>query len=185
MQPPDYLSIADSGLPSYEAAIRLPLSPRILLESSSSSHICHLPGALSAIIYGRRVLSIAYMRIHPQLHFHRKTILWPGAIATAPDIALDITKNSNVDFIYKRVCLSFGLLQTSLLIFPLSHNLWATKPLSLSLSLSLHSLFSYPLGWHFKTGTFGVFTCQKMALRAPQSKNGVQKPRETPPKMVG
>ena len=25
----------------------------------------------------------------------------------------------------------------------------------------------------------------KMALRAPQSKNGVQKPRETPPKMVG
>ena len=36
-----------------------------------------------------------------------------------------------------------------------------------------------------KTGTFGVFTCQKMALRAPRSKNGVQKPRETPPKMVG
>ena len=30
-----------------------------------------------------------------------------------------------------------------------------------------------------------VFKCQKMALRAPQSKNGVQKPRETPPKMVG
>merc|ERR1712241_547077 len=42
VQPPDYLSIADSGLPSYEAAIRLPLSPRILLESSS--HTC-LPGA--------------------------------------------------------------------------------------------------------------------------------------------
>ena len=124
---------------------------------------------------------LAYMRIHPQLHFHRKTILWPGAIATAPDIALDVPENSNVDFIYKRIYLSFGLLQTSLLIFPLSHNFWATKPMS----LSLHSLFSYPLGWHFKTGTFGVFTCQKMALRAPRSKNGVQKPRETPPKMVG
>ena len=39
--------------------------------------------------------------------------------------------------------------------------------------------------WHVKTGTFGVFTCQKIALRAPRSKNGVQKPRETPPKMVG
>ena len=30
-----------------------------------------------------------------------------------------------------------------------------------------------------------VFKCQKMALRAPKSKNGLQKPRETPPKMVG
>ena len=38
--------------------------------------------------------------------------------------------------------------------------------------------------WHMKTGTFGVFGFQKMALRAPTSKNGVQKPRETPPKMV-
>ena len=34
--------------------------------------------------------------------------------------------------------------------------------------------------WHLKMGTFG-----EMALRAPNSKNGVQKPRETPPKMVG
>ena len=39
--------------------------------------------------------------------------------------------------------------------------------------------------WHVKTPKVPVFTCQKMALRAPQSKNGVQKPRETPPKMVG
>ena len=78
--------------------------------------------------------------------FSPESILWPGATAPAPDIALDITKNSNVDFIYKRVYLSFGLLHTSLLIFPLSHNLWATKPLSLSLSmsLSLHSSFSFP-----------------------------------------
>ena len=29
-----------------------------------------------------------------------------------------------------------------------------------------------------------VFKCQKMALRTPKSKNGLQKPRETPPKMV-
>ena len=28
------------------------------------------------------------------------------------------------------------------------------------------------------------FRCQKMALQAPKSKNGLQKPRETPPKMV-
>ena len=49
MQPPDYLSIADSGLPSYEAAIRLPLSPRILLESSHSSHLCSLPGPSNVI----------------------------------------------------------------------------------------------------------------------------------------
>jgi len=43
VQPPDYVSVADSGLPSYEAAIRL--SPRNLMESSSSSttHLC-LPG---------------------------------------------------------------------------------------------------------------------------------------------
>ena len=38
---------------------------------------------------------------------------------------------------------------------------------------------------HVKTPKVPVFTCQKMALRAPWSKNGVQKPRETPPKMVG
>ena len=30
-----------------------------------------------------------------------------------------------------------------------------------------------------------VLKCQKTALRAPQFKNGLQKPRETPPKMVG
>ena len=30
-----------------------------------------------------------------------------------------------------------------------------------------------------------VFRCHKMTLQAPQSKNGLQKPRETPPKMVG
>ena len=30
-----------------------------------------------------------------------------------------------------------------------------------------------------------VFKCRKMALRAPEYKNGFQKPRETPPKMVG
>ena len=30
-----------------------------------------------------------------------------------------------------------------------------------------------------------VFKCQKVALGAPTSKNGLQKPRETPPKMVG
>ena len=30
-----------------------------------------------------------------------------------------------------------------------------------------------------------VFKYQKMALRAPKSKNGLQKSRETPPKMVG
>ena len=29
-----------------------------------------------------------------------------------------------------------------------------------------------------------VFKCQKMALRMPKSKNGLQNPRETPPKMV-
>ena len=29
-----------------------------------------------------------------------------------------------------------------------------------------------------------VFKCQKMALRAAESKNGLKKPRETPPKMV-
>ena len=29
-----------------------------------------------------------------------------------------------------------------------------------------------------------VFKCQKMALRAPKSKNGLQKPCETPPQMV-
>ena len=29
-----------------------------------------------------------------------------------------------------------------------------------------------------------IFKCQKMALRTPKSKNGLQKPRETPPKMV-
>ena len=30
-----------------------------------------------------------------------------------------------------------------------------------------------------------VFKCQKMALQAHKSSNGLQKPRETPPKMVG
>ena len=30
-----------------------------------------------------------------------------------------------------------------------------------------------------------VFKCQKMAFRAPNSSNGLQKPRETPPKLVG
>ena len=30
-----------------------------------------------------------------------------------------------------------------------------------------------------------VFKCQKMALRASKSKNGVQKPRKTPPKWLG
>ena len=30
-----------------------------------------------------------------------------------------------------------------------------------------------------------VLKCQKMAPRAPQYKNGPQKPRKTPPKMVG
>ena len=30
-----------------------------------------------------------------------------------------------------------------------------------------------------------VFRCKKMAFRATRFKNGVQKPRETPPKMVG
>ena len=29
-----------------------------------------------------------------------------------------------------------------------------------------------------------IFRCQKMRLRAPESTNGVRKPRETPPKMV-
>ena len=39
--------------------------------------------------------------------------------------------------------------------------------------------------WHLKTAKVAVFKCQKMALRAPESSNGLQKPRETPPKMVG
>ena len=42
--------------------------------------------------------------------------------------------------------------------------------------------------WHLKTDTFGKsarFQCQKMALRAPKSLNRLQKPSETPPKMVG
>ena len=39
--------------------------------------------------------------------------------------------------------------------------------------------------WHLKTGTFGKSTRFQMALPASKSKNGLQKPRETPPKMVG
>ena len=39
--------------------------------------------------------------------------------------------------------------------------------------------------WHLKTGTFALLECQKMALPAAKSSNGLQKPRETPPKMVG
>ena len=38
--------------------------------------------------------------------------------------------------------------------------------------------------WHLKTGTFALLECQKMALWAPKSSNGLQKPRETPPKMM-
>ena len=39
--------------------------------------------------------------------------------------------------------------------------------------------------WRLKTGTFAVFKSQKMASRAPKSKNGVQKPGETPPQNGG
>ena len=39
--------------------------------------------------------------------------------------------------------------------------------------------------WHLKTGTFGKSARFQMALKAPKFKNGLQKPRETPPKMVG
>ena len=39
--------------------------------------------------------------------------------------------------------------------------------------------------WHLKTGTFGKSARFQMALRASKSKNGLQKPRETLPKMVG
>ena len=78
VQPPDYLSIADSGLPSYEAAIRLPLSPRILLES----HTC-LPGETSSNVH----LSLCL----------------PGAATPphTPDIALDIpTLPTNLPPVY-------------------------------------------------------------------------------------
>ena len=39
--------------------------------------------------------------------------------------------------------------------------------------------------WHLKTGTFGKSARFQMALRAPKFKNELQKPRKTPPKMVG
>ena len=78
VQPPDYLSIADSGLPSYEAAIRLPLSPRILLES----HTC-LPGETSSIVH----LSLCLPGAAPPPH--------------TPDIALDIpTLPTNLPPVY-------------------------------------------------------------------------------------
>jgi len=104
VQPPDYLSIADSGLPSYEAAIRLPLSPRILLESSNNTHICNLPGGPNVILYMGGIL--------PAWCFFPESILWsalhypknwisipcttlpqmfsPGSATNAPDISFDI-----------------------------------------------------------------------------------------------
>ena len=81
VQPPDYLSIADSGLPSYEAAIRLPLSPRILLEASS--HTVCLPGETSSIVH----LSLCLPGAAPPPH--------------TPDIALDIpTLPTNLPPVY-------------------------------------------------------------------------------------
>ena len=37
----------------------------------------------------------------------------------------------------------------------------------------------------FLNAKMSILECQKMALQAPQSKNGLNKPCETPPKIVG
>ena len=49
--------------------------------------------------------------------------------------------------------------------------------------LVLASKVPYLTGTFDKSARFQVQ--KKLALPAPQSKNGLQKPRETPPKMVG
>ena len=40
-------------------------------------------------------------------------------------------------------------------------------------------------GFLFVLPKVPIFECQKLALPAAKSSNGLQKPRETPPKMVG
>merc|ERR1719277_1759937 len=63
VQPPDYVSVADSGLPSYEAAIRL--SPRNLMESSSSSSTTHL--CLPGVAVGQDITQLDISTVTPSL----------------------------------------------------------------------------------------------------------------------
>ena len=104
---------------------------------------------------------------------------------------LDIIKHNQIPPKYlvdRHVVFSLHNCDISLAIPQVVHNLAGSMVIR---SAKINTCFTNnvretsAIFWHVKTPKVPVSTWQKMALRAPRSKNGVQKPRETPPKMVG